>query len=149
MQYEDIPYGYAHCYATDGQCPQCGHCLRHHAAEMNEALARPHDQLCCVTPAYVTKVAGGEPCAYYRSDKPLRYAQGMKGLFDQVPKKLYSTVRARVMGCFSCERNFYYAQNGTQFISPALQQRILRIFEQAGLPVPSFDTYVMRPAWEA
>lgn len=89
MNYEDIPYGYAHCYATAEQCPQCNHCLRHHAAVMNEALATPHERVNCVTTAYSHKVASGQPCAHYRSDEPIRYAQGMKGIFDMVPKKLY------------------------------------------------------------
>lgn len=149
MDYEDIPYGYAHCYATVEQCPKCDKCLRHHAAEMNEAQTSPYERVNCVTTTYINKVATGQSCAHYRSTEPLRYARGMESIFDNVPKKLYQQLRNRVVGCFSCERIFYYAQNGKQLISPAQQRRIAHIFETMGLPAPVYTRYVMRPNWEA
>lgn len=149
MNYEDIPYGYAHCYATAEQCPQCNHCLRHHAAVMNEALATPNERVNCVTTAYIHKVASGHSCAHFRSDEPLRYARGMKGIFDMVPKKLYPQVRNQVINCFSSERVFYYAQNGQQLISPSQQQRIAHVFEAIGLAAPTYTQYVMRPNWDS
>ena len=39
MKTEDIPYDYTYCYATDEQCPKAVHCLRSHAARLNEELA--------------------------------------------------------------------------------------------------------------
>ena len=148
MKIDDVPYGYAHCYASDEQCAQRKTCLRSHAARMNEEdLAKPREILSCITPTYINRVATGETCTYYRSDTLLRYARGMKTLFDAVPKGQYTAVRSRVIGCFSCERIFYYAQKGEQLISPKEPARIASVFKNAGLPIPQFDQYELYPDW--
>ena len=147
MNYEEIPYEYAHCYATAAKRDRCESCLHHQVAMMNESLATPHEEAMCITAAYIDKVASGTPCTHYRSNVPLRYACGMEGLFDLVPKSLYPDLRHRVMDCFSSERAFYYAQNGKQLISPDTQQSIIREFEQAGLPAPVFTHLELRVNW--
>ena len=148
MKIDDIPYNYAHCYATLEQCPKSSQCLRSHAARMNEEdVAKPQEVLYCITPAYVGRVAAGQACGHFRSDIPLRFARGMKNLFDDVPKGKYATIRTQVMRCFSCQRIFYYAQKGDQLISPKEQERILAVFKNAGLPVPLFDKYELCPDW--
>lgn len=43
MKVEDIPYDYTYCYATNEQCTQTGHCLRRHAAKLNEEQPKPVD----------------------------------------------------------------------------------------------------------
>lgn len=148
MKVDDVPCSFAHCYATEEQCGKRQQCLRHHAARMNEEdLAKPKEILMCITQDYVDRVAKGEDCKHFRSDTPLRYARGMKALFDAVPKKQYATIRMRVMNCFSCERTFYYVQKGEQLISPAEQVRINAVFKTAGLTVPQFDRYELHPEW--
>lgn len=149
MKAEDIPYKYAHCYATETQCVQAGHCLHRHAARQNEKQPKPYSVVLCITPTYVAQVAAGESCKHYRPDTLFRYARGMKRLFDVVPRSLYPQVRKRVMQVFSCERIFYYAQKGEYLISPKEQERINSIFTQAGLPTPLFDEYVTQPDWKA
>ena len=120
MKVDDIPYGYTYCYATAEQCAQSNQCLRSHAARMNEEdLAKPQIILSCITSAYINRIALGETCTQFRSDAPLRFARGMKILFDVVPKGQYATLRTQVMNCFSCERVFYYAQKGDQQIGRA------------------------------
>ena len=148
MKIDDIPFQYAYCYATAKQCEQSNRCLRSHAARMNEEdLAMPREVLSCITPAYVNRVAAGETCIHFRSDTPLRYARGMKILFDIVPKGQYNTVRSKVINCFSCERVFYYAQKGEQLISPNEQEQIIAIFKNSGLSAPLFDKYELCPDW--
>lgn len=149
MKIDDIPYNYAYCYATEQQCAQSTQCLRHHAARMNEEdTANPREVVPCVTPAYINRVAAGETCMHFRSDKPLRFAKGMEALFDVVPKGKYSIVRQRVMNSFSSERVFYYAQKGDHLISPKEQEQIATIFKNAGLSAPVFDHYEMFPDWK-
>lgn len=148
MKVDDVPFSFAHCYAKEEQCGKRQQCLRHHAARMNdEYLAKPKEMLMCITPDYVSRVAKGEDCKHYRSDKLLRYARGMKVLFDSVPKSQYATIRTRVINCFSCERTFYYAQKGEQLISPAEQSSIASVFIKEGLPIPQFDKYELHPEW--
>ena len=104
MNIEEIPSGYAHCYATDEQCSQAAHCLRAQAARLNETQPTPREHLHCVTPAYVARVAAGTACAYFRPDTPSRYARGMRHLFDAIPRSSYSKIRDQVIRVFSSER---------------------------------------------
>ena len=64
MKAEDIPYDYTYCYATDEQCTQTGHCLRRHAAKMNEEQPEPYSAVSCVTPTYVGKTLQTLPLRY-------------------------------------------------------------------------------------
>ena len=114
-----------------------------------EDLSKPREIVSCVTPIYLASVASGKACRHFRSDAPLRYARGMKKLFDAVPKGQYGTIRTKVMNCFSSERVFYYAQRGDQLISPKEQARISAVFKSAGFTVPMFDTYELSPDWTA
>lgn len=148
MKVDDVPCSFAHCYATEEQCGKRQRCLRHHAARMNEEdLAKPKEILMCITQDYVNRVAKGEDCIHFRSDTPLRYARGMKVLFDDVPKSQYAAIRQRVISCFSCRRIFFYAKKGEQLISPAEQAHIEYVFKSAGMPAPRFDRYELFPEW--
>jgi len=93
-------------------------------------------------------VAKGEACREFRSDTPMRYARGMRRLFDHIPKAQYHSVRYDVINVFSSERAFYYAQKGDQLISPDQQAEITTIFNEYELPAPKFDSYEQRPDWE-
>ena len=148
MNIEEIPSGYAHCYATDEQCSQAAHCLRAQAARLNETQPTPREHLHCVTPAYVARVAAGTACAYFRPDTPSRYVRGMRHLFDAIPRSSYSKIRDQVIRVFSSERIFYYARKGEYLITPAQQERILAIFAKANLPTPQFDAYETGLCWE-
>ncbi len=147
MRIENIPFDYAYCYATAQQCTLSAQCLRHHAAQLNEEQTKPRERLITISPTYIERVAQGEKCGHFRSDVPLRYALGMKHLFDVVPKVHYSHVRKRVMGVFSSERLFFYAQKGEHLISPEQQSKIAHIFQQVGLEAPVFESYELHPDW--
>lgn len=144
---KEVPYNYSVCYASEADCPLRNHCLRSLAAQAFEALPEPPETQRCVTPTYVRRAKASGKCANFRSDKKLRYARGMRRLFDLVPKGRYTDIRWSVIRAFSSERVFYYAQAGDTFIPPETQAEILDIFAQAGLPEPQFDTYVERYDW--
>ena len=148
MQIEEIPFGYASCYATDKECAKAVHCLRRQVARLYQLQPEPPTTNYCVTPAYVAQLAKGEACREFRSDAPMRYARGMRRLFDHIPKAQYHSVRYDVMNVFSSERAFYYAQKGDQLISPEQQAEITTIFNEYELPAPQFDSYEQRPDWE-
>lgn len=148
MQIEEIPFGYASWYATDKECAKAVHCLRRQVARLYQLQPEPPTTNYCVTPAYVAQVAKGEACREFRSDAPMRYARGMRRLFDHIPKAQYHSVRYDVMNVFSSERAFYYAQKGDQLISPEQQAEITTIFNEYELPAPQFDSYEQRPDWE-
>lgn len=70
MQIEEIPFGYASCYATDKECAKAVHCLRRQVARLYQLQPEPPTTNYCVTPAYVAQVAKGEACREFRSDAP-------------------------------------------------------------------------------
>ena len=57
-------------------------------------------------------------------------------------------MRARVVGCFSCERYFYLSRSGKRLITPEEQRRIAAVFRDMGLAVaPRFDGYEQALVW--
>lgn len=96
MKIEEIPFGYASCYATDKECAKATHCLRRQVARLYQLQPEPPTTNYCVTPAYVAQVAKGEACREFRSDAPMRYARGMRRLFDHIPK---AAVPQRALRC--------------------------------------------------
>lgn len=145
---QNVPYGYEYCFAGKDKCPRAATCLRAISAQLlSESDEQPQD-VRAVNPFYVDRLSDFASCARYRSNKPLRYAKGMSRLFDEVPLRQASTVRLRVMGCFSCERYYYHCRKGERLITPEEQQRIARVFSAAGIEdKPKFDSYEYGLAW--
>lgn len=146
---QDVPDGYEYCFAGNGKCPKASTCLRAIAAQLlSESEESQPQSVRVVNPFYVDRLSDSSACACYRSNKPLHYARGMIHLFDEVPAKLLSTVRHRVMGCFSCERYYYHCRKGERRISPEEQRRVFRVFKAAGISTkPKFDSYEYGLAW--
>jgi len=146
---QDVPDGYEYCFAGNGKCPKASSCLRAIAAQLLSGSEAPQPQsVRAVNPFYVGSLSGSSTCARYRSNEPRHYARGMMHLFDEVPAKLLPDVRRRVMGCFSCERYYYHCRKGERLISPEEQQRVARVFKEAGIGnQPKFDGYEYALAW--
>lgn len=149
IQQHEIPYGYAHCFAGKDRCPQAGTCLKAIAARLLAESKEPQPQTVhAVNALYVEQLADLSACAQYRSSEPVRFAKGMTHLFDDLPVKQATAVRRKVMGCFSCERNFYHCRKGSRLISPEEQQKIAHLFLTANLGItPQFDSYEYAVAW--
>lgn len=124
-------------------------CLRAIAAKLlseNEEL-QP-STLHAVNPFYVERLSDASACTCYRSNELLRYARGMTSLLDEVPLGQASTIRLRVMECFSCERYYYHSRKGERLITPEEQELIADVFKAAGLNItPRFDGYEYGLAW--
>lgn len=149
IELKNVPVGYDYCFAGIGRCPKASTCLRAIAAQLLSESEEPQPKsVNVVNPLYVERLPDLSACECYRSNEPLRYARGMTHLFDEVPARLLSTVRRRVMGCFSCERYFYHSRKGERLITPAEQQRIAGAFKAAGITArPKFDSYELGLAW--
>ena len=146
---QNIPQGYAYCFAGKDSCPKASSCLRAIAAKL---LAESKDlqpkTLNVVHSLYIEQLSDQASCSLYRSSEPLRYAKGMTHLFDELPLKQASSIRNKVIGCFSCERYFYHSRKGNRPISPEEQQKIARVFQAAGIGIaPKFDSYEYAIAW--
>jgi hypothetical protein len=146
---QDVPDGYEYCLAGKDKCPKASSCLRAIAAQLlSESEETQPKSLRVVNPFYVDRLSDLSTCERYRSNEPLHYARGMSRLFDEIPLKLASAVRSRVMGCFSCERYYYHCRKGERLITPEEQQRIAGVFRAAGIGTkPKFDSYEYRLAW--
>lgn len=146
---QDIPNGYAHCFAGKDNCPQAGSCLRAIAARLFTDSEEPQPQTVnTVNAIYVEQLPDQSACPLYRSSKPLRYAKGMTRLFDDFPLKQAPMVRLRVINCFSCERYFYHSRKGDRLISPDEQRKIANVFRAANLGItPKFDGFEYVIVW--
>ncbi|WP_455967331.1 DUF6078 family protein [Bacteroides fluxus] len=146
---QDVPNGYDYCFAGKDKCPKAATCLRAIAAQLlSESEDEQPETVRAVNPFYVERLPDYSSCGRYRSSEPLRYAKGMSRLFDEIPLKQVSIVRLRVMGCFSCERYYYHCRKGERLITPEEQQRIVGVFNRAGIGTkPKFDSYEYGLAW--
>ena len=128
---EDIPYSYAHCFATDEQCPQRPECLRALIAGLPIKASRNEGLVTStVDPRYIASLHGKGGCALYRSSVPRRYARGMSQMFDEVPSKVANEVRKKVQRCFTCRSYYFTSRKGERLISPHEQQLIAAVFHQ-------------------
>lgn len=149
IQLQDVPRAYTYCFAGRDKCPKCATCLRAIAARLLEQSEDPQPQtLHTVNACYVDRLPDFSACPLYRPDTPVRFARGMMHLFDEVPVKQAAELRARIVGCFSCERYFYLSRNGKRLITPEEQRRITAVFRDMGLAAaPRFDGYEQALVW--
>lgn len=145
---DNMPKDYIYCPAADGACPRAPQCLRaiaYRQLTATEASAKP-GPIRIVHPACVAHAQKG--CDYYRDSTPVRFAQGMTKLFDEIPHRLETDIRRRIMACFSCRSYYFQSRKGERLITPKEQQAIANVFRQAGLKAePEFDNYVEETYW--
>ena len=146
---QDIPHGYAYCFAGKDCCPKANSCLRAIAAKLLTESEEPQPQTVnTVNAIYVEQLSDLSACPLYRSSEPLRYAKGMTHLFEDFPLKDAHSIRLRVVNCFSCERYFYHCRKGDRLISPEEQRKIANVFRASGLGIaPKFDGFEYVIAW--
>ena len=133
--------GYTVCY--EEQCPLRDHCLRWQVGQHVPHTAYAYT---CVNPNY-QGVATTE-CPMYRKDQKVRFAKGMKHLFnDDMPKRVQDAVKFGVMG--KSNRTYYYEyKNGSRLIPSALQEHIHNLFRENGWTEEvHFDSYVDDYNW--
>ena len=94
---EDIPFEYAHCFATDGQCPQRSGCLHALITELPMKTSQyASNIITAIDPRYIASLHGKGGCTFYRSSDLKRYACGMSRMFDAVPSRIVSEVRVDI-----------------------------------------------------
>ena len=128
---EEIPYGYAYCFATGEQCPQREECLRALIAAIPlKAYHKPEHSIVTIDPRYIDTLQGKGNCTFYRSSAYQKYARGMSRMFDAVPSKVVTEVRRRVQNCFSCRSYYFSSRKGERLVSPDEQKKIAAVFQQ-------------------
>lgn len=146
---QDVPNDYAYCFAGKDNCPQAATCLRAIAAQLLSESKEPQPAtINTMNALYVQQLPSPAACTLYRSSEPVRFAQGMTHLFDELPLKQAQLARRRVMGCFSCESYFYSSRNGRRLITLQEQQAIHNVFRSMGLNIaPKFDRFRYEVSW--
>lgn len=74
---------------------------------------------------------GTDHCPCYREHQVVRHAKGMVHFFDDMPRRMETAVKRRLIGLYS-RKVFYEYRNGIRLISPAMQQQIARICQEEG-----------------
>ncbi len=140
---QDIPKSYSYCFAGEAVCPKAKTCLRAIAARvLSETEGEITPFLHTINPIYVERMKKADRCPKYRDNTPLRYARGMKDLFDDVPLKKARPLRLEVMRCFSSRSTFFLCRKGEVLITPQQQTAIANIFKKYGISeAPKFNGY--------
>ena len=133
--------GYTVCFAE--QCPRKEQCLRWKVGELMPDTTREYS---CVNPKYAG--VGTDACEFYRNCEKVRFAKGMKNLFnDDMPKKVINSVRQTIIGKH-CQTYYYEFRKGERLIPPALQEDIRKAFHKVGWNQDvEFDSYIEGYEW--
>ncbi len=134
FDYHSVPSGYSHCF--ENRCIKKEHCLRYvagsHAAEQPGGLK-------IVNPHHIPKDTS--ECTYFRSLEKIRVAWGVSYIFDNIPYKLATQLRKKIIEHFgrTAYYRFYRHENG---IMPEDQLYIRQMFKEYGITQePEFDFY--------
>ncbi|MDD3789515.1 MAG: DUF6078 family protein [Petrimonas sp.] len=142
MTHSDFPRNFAHCLAST--CPQNDACLRWKAYEV---LPDDMDEwITFVNPKRVPPAQRME-CPYFLKMEQLRYAKGMKHLFDSVPHSDALGLKRELAGYFG-HSTYYRCVRGERLIAPEEQAHIKKLFALRGLSDElHFDAYVEQYAF--
>jgi hypothetical protein len=141
FNYDRLPAGFAYCFAHD--CKQADTCMCSLATSL---IPVETEAIRAINPARVRP--NGDDCPYYEKDAPVRFALGMKNLFDKVENNRLRGLKNDVIRVFGT-RNYYRCAKGDRYITPEEQRSVARLFRQYGIDeAPVFDRYVERYAWE-
>ena len=129
---EDIPFEYAHCFATDGQCPQRSGCLHALITELPMKTSQyASNIITAIDPRYIASLHGKGGCT-----------------FDAVPSRIVSEVRRCVQNCFTCRSYYFASRKGKRLISPAEQAEIASVFRALCPELrPIYDSFEERYEW--
>lgn len=147
--YSNAPFFFSVCTVREGECPLRETCLR--SRVFVETRMNTSDKvlnLCMVNHFNPQSDTCTQQCQMYCPDQKKRMAKGMVHLYDNVPKRLYSSLRSAVMCVFN-NRTFYYeSRKGKRLISEEEQRRIQLVFQRYGISEPpQFDSYVDDYDW--
>ena len=133
--------GYYVCFAS--QCPLKEQCLRYLSGQQ-----MPDDKYFYSCVNLHSQDVGTEKCSVFRNSEKVKFAKGMMHIFnDDMPKRVEQYVRDRLIASH-CRTYYYEYRNGERLISPAIQQEIRRLFQEAGWSGEVvFDSYIEDYNW--
>lgn len=144
----NVPVNFGYCIADAAQCPLASRCLRAKAFECKRGEMEEQSFVNTVNPYLKGINYATAQCAKYVAAEQVRFATGMKHIYDNVPLYLLDTLREKVCLQFSSPRIYYYCRAGKRLISPATQVAIAKVFGRYGIAEPpKFDHYVMEYDW--
>lgn len=135
-QYKTMPEHYLSCFNDD--CPLADGCLHRLAArsgrQKDDVVSAVNPVRCC-----------GESCRYYKPNKVVTMAYGMKDSFHEVKADNISPLRNTLINHFG-RGSYYLRRNSLRPITPDEQQYISSVFRQFGYEV-KFDRMVEETEW--
>lgn len=144
----NVPASFGYCIADATQCPLASRCLRAKAFESKKEEIEQLYFISAVNPFLKNCNYATTECARYIPAEQIRFATGMRHIYDNVPLRLLDTIRSKVCILFSSTRIYYYCKAGKRLISPATQEAIAQVFKSYGIAEPpQFDRYVMEYDW--
>ena len=131
---------YTVCYSTT--CPNRDHCLR--------SLLSPYvpqDKMVCTSISLSHPKTQQADCPMFRSDQPVRMAQGFIDLYYDIPGRLEVAIKQHLISTFGRKRYYQY-RNGSRLIPPETEQYIRKTLLRYGWTAePQFDAFVEEYQW--
>ncbi|NDV66391.1 DUF6078 family protein [Bacteroides sp. 224] len=134
LDYQLVPDYYAHC--LNEQCSRRSQCLRHLVAQADTSQ---HNVIRIINPKSIP--ADTNNCPFFKSNRKIRKAWGVKHLLDNVPYKDGSSIRQQLIDYFG--RNMYYhIYRLERGILPEEQAYIQNVFRANGIAEePQYEKY--------
>ena len=86
-------------------------------------------------------------CPMFRSDQPVRMAQGFIDLYYDIPGRLEVAIKQHLISVFGRKRYYQY-RNGSRLIPPETEQYIRKTLLRYGWTAePQFDDFVEEYQW--
>ena len=135
-QYETMPEHYLLCFNDD--CALSDECLHRLAARSG----RQKDE---VVTAVNSVRCSGNSCRYFKPNKVVTMAYGMKGSFHEVKADDIASLRNTLI-CHFGRGSYYLRRNGLRPITPEEQQYIGGVFRKYGYEI-KFDRMEEETQW--
>lgn len=149
IDFTSKPGNFYGCKEDSSTCPLASKCLRAQYLSYELGKEQQYEMVTIVNFRNRGISYATAECKKFVSDKKVRFAVGMRHIYDKVPHGIHSDVRLSVMSCFSNTRYFYEAQNGSRLISPKTQKAIADVFKLYGMDfAPEYDHYVEQYDWQ-
>lgn len=134
FNYQSVPYNYAHCF--NEQCSQSAKCLRHLVAQNSTSQ---NNTLSIINPKCIPDDTAN--CPFFKSNRKIRLAWGIKHLLDNVPYKDGDAIRQQLIAHFG--KNYYYqVYRLERGLLPEDQEYFRQIFRSNGITEePEFEKY--------
>ncbi len=139
FNYSLIPVTFPYCFEKN--CTKYEECLRGSMCKFLTAKPR------IITVVNPLQTCPDGECPHFKSIEKVRYAKGMKHMFDNLPHKAVEGIKRSLRGVFG-KTEFYRLYTDGKPLKPHQQESVRQVFAKYGIEEePVYDSYVDAYVW--